>query len=76
MKIKKKILKTVEKTDRIVCNKCGKELGKFESCFSIYDAFGYGSENDGDIVDLDLCNECMLEFCHSCKLDPIREKDY
>lgn len=58
-----------------LCNLCGKELGEYDD-FGVSYEFGYGSINDGDKMDLDLCCECLDKvtehLINSCKLNPIK----
>lgn len=63
----------------IRCNICGKEFNDFDEDFEfgVHWRIGYGSQHDGDKVDLDLCPECFDKFIHKlrkkCKIDPIVE---
>jgi hypothetical protein len=57
------------------CNLCGKDLNLFDKQenFSIHKEIGYGSEHDGDTLDLQICCECMDEIIKKCVLSPITE---
>lgn len=59
---------------RIYCNKCGKKFDEFDmqADFNIRTYIGYGSEFDGDDLDIDLCCDCMDELIRSCKISPLR----
>lgn len=57
----------------IYCNKCGKKMDVYDTqqnC-SIQGQLGYGSEYDGEFLDLDLCCECMDKLINECKISPI-----
>lgn len=58
-----------------VCNVCGKVLTRCEekNHVKINQVMGYGSQFDGDRVDMDICNECFDRLIESCKIDPIQE---
>ncbi len=60
-----------------VCNMCGKELSfcDRDQNFSIHSHFGYGSEHDGDILDLDLCRGCMETLIKACVIRPVIDRD-
>ena len=57
----------------IICNKCGKVM---DACdmqmeFHVRKILGYGSEHDGDEIELDLCCACVDELVNSCSISPI-----
>ena len=64
---------------KIKCNMCGKDFDDIDMGFKfgVHCRIGYGSQYDGDKVDLDLCPECFDKFIHNlrkkCKIDPIVE---
>ncbi len=61
-----------------ICNYCGKELDEFDlqEEFNIHTIVGYGSEHDGEEIDLWLCCECFDKIVDKCELSPtIREVD-
>ena len=66
---------------RIYCNKCGKEMDEFDiqEQFQIQTRLGYGSKYDGDMLDIDLCCECMDKLIEECEIPPVdslrEEKD-
>lgn len=58
------------------CNKCGRELDHWDlqENLRIHNPkLGYGSENDGDGVDLRLCCKCFDELVKSCVINPLRQ---
>ena len=62
----------------IFCNKCGKEVynteewnPEFDNFQSFDIVFGFGSEFDGDELNFDLCDNCMVEFIKSFKIPPL-----
>lgn len=55
----------------LTCNKCGRQFGKFDTGFNIACFMGYGSKYDGEMLDLNMCCDCMDKFIDSCKLSPI-----
>jgi len=59
------------------CNKCGREMDEFDiqEELSIQSRLGYGSRHDGDMLQLDLCCECMDELIDSCKISPLEAWD-
>lgn len=54
------------------CNLCGKELNEFDvqENYSLHRHIGYGSEHDGETLDLHICCECMDEIINKCIVDP------
>lgn len=61
----------------IYCNKCGKKMDMWDiqEDFSMQRHLGYGSKHDGDILDLDLCCDCMDELIDSCVISPVTDVD-
>lgn len=59
-----------------ICNICGKVLTKCEekNHVKINQVMGYGSQFDGDRVDMDICNKCFDKLIERCKIDPIQEE--
>lgn len=59
--------------NELLCNICGKPLDLFDmqENFYIHKKIGYGSEHDGDYVDLHLCCDCFDKIVASCKVSPI-----
>lgn len=63
---------------KTICNKCGKTFEIYDNAnaFYIHRRAGYGmGEYDGEIIQLDLCCDCMKKLIEECKLSPIEEKD-
>ena len=60
----------------ITCNMCGKKFNVWDTqeAFRIYRDLGYGTKYDGDVLELDLCCECMERLIDSCKIKPIISK--
>lgn len=57
------------------CNKCGKVIDRYVEEYSMTNVMKYGSKYDGELVELDLCPECMDELIESCKISPVVEYD-
>lgn len=64
----------------VICNKCGKEIDKMDlECnpFSLYHNFGYGSDYDTLVLNIDLCSSCQdsitTYLIKNCKINPIAE---
>lgn len=62
----------------IICNKCGKKFNFWDTQenFSINTQMGYGTEHDGDILELDLCCSCMEKLINECAISPVKENTY
>lgn len=59
------------------CSKCGEKLNVFDitqNC-SIHNVAGYGSDFDGDEIDLILCIDCMDQLIRDCKISPIKNRE-
>lgn len=58
------------------CNMCGRELDIWDEQegFSIHKKLGYGTKYDGEILELNLCCECMNRIIEECKIPPIIPK--
>ena len=56
------------------CNKCGKDFDDLDTQeeFSIHTTLGYGSKYDGDVLQLDLCCDCMGKLIDACKISPLK----
>lgn len=63
------------------CNLCGKKFDEWDKQedFSIHRNLGYGTKYDSDILDLDLCCDCMEKFLDDiiprCQISPIAESN-
>jgi hypothetical protein len=68
---------------KVICNCCGKDItypdpvGAEHGCVlgaSFKISFGYGSDKDGDEIDVDMCNKCLDKwigtFVHLPKFVP------
>lgn len=55
------------------CNLCGSKFDFWDeqSGYSIHKVCGYGSENDGMELRLDICCSCMDEMIKKCAINPI-----
>lgn len=75
MQIKKKIWKNEMITEKIICNKCGKEIrmigGRLaEGVCSVQQNWEYGSDKDGDVHAFDLCEACYDELIRGFQIEP------
>ena len=75
MKTYKQVQTATLRVTEIICNKCGKiipvDLGALQvrpENFSI--VWGYGSKNDFETWEFDLCEDCILELTASFKHTP------
>jgi hypothetical protein len=80
MKEIKTIAKDIPYIDKILCNKCGKEVwdsttsledkieGRTEEYFEGNHHWGYFSKRDGELHQFDLCQECYGELIDSFKI--------
>lgn len=61
----------------IICNMCGKvfDIWDKQEGLSIEHQLGYGTKYDGDLLQLDLCCDCMDEIIDKCKIFPIIHLD-
>jgi len=62
-----KALKETKEIERIICNKCGKEIlvkegVPQEDFLEIEKRWGYFSKKDNRVDQFDLCEECYDEF--------------
>ena len=53
---------------------CGKLMDYWDNQegFSIYKHLGYGTSHDGEVLELDLCCDCMDEIIDRCQISPVR----
>lgn len=65
-----------EREIHIVCNKCGKELDTFDiqENFSIVRSLGYGTQYDGEDLNIRLCCKCMETLIKQCVISPVSER--
>lgn len=58
-----------------MCHKCGKQFDLWDSQenFHIHQHCGYGTQYDGDTIELHLCCSCLEELVESCVISPIIE---
>lgn len=80
MKTYKTVNKKVEEIENVICNKCGKNLEKYNGCFygltDVLYSGGYNSINKIFITDMqsikfDVCESCLEQFCRECKISPL-----
>lgn len=64
-----------------VCNICGKDFDEWDEQedFSIHRHAGYGSEFDGDHIDLDMCCACFDKLMNTyilpkCAISPLTDR--
>lgn len=62
--------------DKIVCNRCGRELDFFDQQedFTIHKKIGYGSIYDGCTVHYQLCCDCFDKAVAESAVSPIKEE--
>jgi ribosomal-protein-alanine N-acetyltransferase len=60
--------------DKTVCNCCGKEIVD-EEYIHINQSFGYWSNHDGEIHNMDICQECYEKFISTFKI-PVEITEY
>lgn len=60
---------------RRVCNLCGKEFDLWDDSLDIHIRrdIGYGSEHDGERLDMRVCCECLDKLISACKVSPVKE---
>jgi hypothetical protein len=46
---------------KIFCDKCEEQIRK-ESVVKIQHTFGYGSPRDGDMIEIELCEDCFQDI--------------
>ncbi len=69
----KTVIKEVKEVDYIICNKCGKEIKAVderieEGVASLEIEWGYFSNKDGEIHQIDLCESCYDELVEQLKV--------
>jgi hypothetical protein len=57
---------------RKVCNRCGKDNDEWSNIETLKFCYGYGSDNDGQIDEFELCEDCFAEIAKTFKLMPTR----
>lgn len=67
------IQKETKEIDKIICNKCGKEIPVFrgvpqEDVLEVEKRWGYFSGKDNQVDRFDLCEECYDEFVKSFRI--------
>ena len=48
--------------DGIVCDRCQREIKDYEEFHKIRHEFGYGTSNDCDYLESDICEDCLMEI--------------
>ena len=66
-------LEKTEKIEKIICNKCGKEIlvrqgVPQEDVLEVEKRWGYFSRKDNQVDQFDLCEECYDEFVRSFRI--------
>ncbi|MCL2593775.1 MAG: hypothetical protein FWD82_10500 [Defluviitaleaceae bacterium] len=78
MKIYKKVVMEIIKTEKVVCNMCGCDMENTAHCgseeyISIEKCWGYSSRYDGECHRIDLCQCCYEEIIKTFKISPLSE---
>ena len=62
-----------KKEETTFCNMCGKPLDFWDvqEDFSLHRHLGYGTKNDGSVLDLQLCCDCIDNLIDECVISPI-----
>ncbi|MDO4522079.1 MAG: hypothetical protein Q4B57_02895 [Eubacteriales bacterium] len=65
----------MKKENRLFCNMCGKEIPMendmlLEDVLSVRKQWGYFSEQDGMMVEFDLCEECCEKLMKQFRIPP------
>ncbi|HEY8805103.1 MAG TPA: hypothetical protein VIM42_08385 [Clostridium sp.] len=68
--VEKKVV--VDEITAMACNKCGEyyDIDKSHSLQSIRLEFSYGSKYDGEGLQFDLCENCLMEFVNKFEIAP------
>ncbi len=66
-------LEKTEKIEKIICNKCGKEIlvrqgVPQEDVLEVEKRWGYFSRKDNQVDQFDLCEDCYDEFVRSFRI--------
>jgi hypothetical protein len=70
----KNIIKRIEKREveevtSILCNKCGKEIQRYDNYCTVKYSGGYGSKiGDGAYLEFDLCDDCLIDIKKDFKI--------
>jgi ribosomal protein L40E len=73
VKITKLVTTQKEETDKVICNKCGREINKYpvgylDTFFSAQKTWGYGTGYDSETHSFDICAECYAELVSQFKI--------
>lgn len=62
-------------TEKRKCNLCGESFDVFDvqEDFTIQKHLGFGTEFDGEDLELHLCCRCMNRLVHACRISPIQK---
>jgi len=71
-------MQETKEVDKIICNKCGKEIVvrngvPEEDTFSAQKRWGYFSEKDNEVHEIDLCEECYDKWIATFAI-PVEQK--
>lgn len=67
----------MKKIKRKFCSRCGKSIDMFDemSGISVKKPLGFGSQYDGQFLNIRLCCECTDELIRSCRVSPITDDE-
>lgn len=70
--------KEIREVDKVICNKCGKEISSRNGCLTedvlqVEKRWGYPSEKDNEVHTFDLCETCYDEWVETF-LIPVERK--
>ena len=59
------------------CNVCGRQFGQITPSGNLYGGIfiyhevGYGSEHDGEVLEMSICYDCLDKIIGECAVNPI-----
>jgi len=72
-------VKIEQQVKKIICNKCGKESDATDYTNTNQEfilSFGYGSNYDNQIWQLDLCEDCLMKIIGEFQIKPEITRKY
>ena len=45
----------------VICDRCGRDKQPYEDFIEIRHEFGYGTDRDGNYIEADICETCIIE---------------
>jgi len=59
----------IMKVESVICDKCHRKIEDYENYININHQFGYGTVEDLNRWEFQICEDCLIECVNDCKIE-------